>query len=44
MIGWQRVKLGARLAAGWIGDSEDGAPPSNTFTATLNPLLIRVTF
>lgn len=36
--------LGARLSAVWIGESEEGGMQSSTFTAALNPLLIRVTF
>lgn len=44
MVGWQRVKLGARLTAGWISESKEGGSQSTTFTAALNPLVVRVTF
>jgi hypothetical protein len=39
----RRIKVGARLTAGWIGESEAGGPRSSSFTAGLNPFIIRAT-
>jgi hypothetical protein len=44
MLGGQRWKVGARLVAGWIGESREGGQDSSTFTVALSPLVLRVTF
>jgi hypothetical protein len=43
MLGWDRVKLGMRLTAGWIGEVQEGTSGSNSFVASLNPLIVRAT-
>jgi hypothetical protein len=43
MVGGWRIKVGARLTAGWIGESAEGGPRSGTFTAGLTPFIIRAT-
>jgi hypothetical protein len=43
MIGGSRLKVGARLTAGWIADSMEGGPDSSTFVVGLNPLILRLT-
>lgn len=43
MIGWHRIKLGARLTAGWVTEGEDGTSQGRTFAVGLAPLLVRVT-
>jgi hypothetical protein len=43
MIGGSRIKVGARLTAGWIADSEERGPDSSTFVVGLNPFILRLT-
>ena len=42
MIGGTRFKVGARLTAGWIGETED-RPDSSTFLIGVTPLIVRLT-
>jgi hypothetical protein len=44
MIGWRRIKFGARLSAGWVTEGEDGTSQGTTFAVGLAPLLVRFTF
>lgn len=42
MVGWDRVKVGTRLAAGWIREVPVGRPDGSTFTVWMTPFLVRV--
>jgi hypothetical protein len=42
MVGWERVKVGARLAAGWIREVPEGQPEGSTWTVWMTPFLVRV--
>jgi hypothetical protein len=43
MLGGRRLKVGARVVAGYIGESMEGGPESTSFTFAIVPLLLRVT-
>ena len=43
MFGWERVKFGGHLIAGWINESRESSAGS-TFTMAIIPLIVRVTF
>jgi len=43
MVGWQRVKFGMRLSAGWVTEREEGTPQGNSFSVGLAPFLVRAT-
>lgn len=43
MVGGPRWKVGARLVAGWIGESLEEGGDGSTFTVALSPLVVRVT-
>jgi hypothetical protein len=42
MVGGTRFKVGVRLTAGWIGETE-GSSDSSTFLVALAPLIVRLT-
>ena len=43
MLGWERIKFGGHLIAGWVNESRESSAGS-TFTIAINPLIARVTF
>lgn len=43
MAGWERLKLGPRLQAGWVGETR-GSSGGETFVLALHPLVVRWTF
>ena len=43
MAGWERLKLGPRLSAGWVGETR-GSSSGETFVLALHPLVVRWTF
>jgi hypothetical protein len=44
MVGWRRLKFGARLTAGWVFQSGPGQPDGSTAVVGLNPFIVRYTF
>lgn len=43
MVGGRRLKVGARVTAGWIAEGMEGGPDSSTFVVGLNPFIVRLT-
>lgn len=44
MVGWRRIKLGPRLVAGRIGETEQSHKTDDTFLVAVNPLTARLSF
>lgn len=43
MVGWERLKLGPRLSAGWVGETWESSG-GETFVLALHPVVVRWTF
>lgn len=44
VVAWRRIRFGARLTAGWIGESWEGGSAGSTFVVGLSPFMVRLTF